>query len=306
MTPLAGIATKGRPRETYALLDWLSRQTQSPRRIVVVGTEPADLAGLERHPFHGEGVLHLALSEKPGLTIQRNQALQVFADEGYLTGGRQSFVVFFDDDFRPGSDWLKHCGERFAVAPEIVGITGVLFADGVRGDQLTDAQADEYLLGQLPPQPHWSQKWAEKDVESLYGCNMAFVDDVAAACRFDECLPLYGWQEDCDYTGQARKFGRTIVEPRCVGVHLGTKAGRTSGLKFGYSQIANPIHIASNGHMPRARAAHFVMRALMANAIRSFGRHPLFDYRGRLYGNLRAIADITRGRCDPLRILGLS
>jgi hypothetical protein len=142
-------------------------------------------------------------------------------------------------------------------------------------------------------------------VGSLYGCNMAFAASVCRTLRFDESLPLYGWQEDCDYTGQARRKGRTIIMPECRGVHLGVKAGRQSGVKFGYSQIANPIHIARRRNMTAKRAAVFIMRALAANTLRSLPTPGLFDYRGRLAGNLRAIVDLGLGRCDPRRILSL-
>jgi hypothetical protein len=177
--------------------------------------------------------------------------------------------------------------------------------DGINGAEISLADAERYLSGERPPTPHWSAVGRPKAVESLYGCNMAFRRDVAAACRFDEALPLYSWQEDCDYSGQARRFGRTMIVPQCKGVHQGVKAGRTSGLRMGYSQIANPIRIAFRRNMPALRAARFVLTALAANLIRSAQGRRNPDYPGRLKGNMIALGDMLRSKLDSRRILDL-
>jgi hypothetical protein len=296
------IATRSRAAETYRLLDTLAGQTRPAAAVVVVGADRADLAGLDRHPLAASGALRLEIASRPGLTLQRNRGLEALA--GDLEAG-EGFVAFFDDDFRPAPDWLERCADVFVSSPDVVGVTGRALGDGVKGPGLSEAEAQALIDGRQAPHAHWSDVAAATDVASLYGCNMAFTAQVCRAQRFDEALPLYGWQEDCDFTGQAKRFGRTIIAPSCRGVHLGVKAGRTSGLRFGYSQIANPIHIARRRNMTSLRAVRFMLRALAANAVRSLQSPGLFDYRGRLAGNARALVDLTLGRCDPRRVLSL-
>jgi hypothetical protein len=300
------VATKGRAKETYTLLDFLGGQTRPPEAVIVMGAEPSDIAGLETHPLILSGVAAVQLSPTAGCTNQRNAALAILRRMHLEKGGRQSFVVYFDDDYRPAPDWLERCEAHFSSDPNLAGVTGRVLADGVCGAAISEADALRYISAALPPLPHWSDMQSGQDVDSVYGCNMAFIDDVALTCSFDGDLPLYGWQEDCDYSGQARKFGRTAIFPDMRGVHLAVKGGRTSGLKLGYSQIANPLHIASRGNMRRLRAARFVAKAIAANTVRSFREHPLFDYRGRLRGNVMALRDILLGRCHPMQVMNLS
>jgi hypothetical protein len=182
-------------------------------------------------------------------------------------------------------------------------LTGQTLADGVRTEGLTENQATAFLNGEAPPQSHWASGADERDSDSVYGCNMAFIDTVIRAVRFDEALPLYGWQEDRDYTGMAKRLGRVIYFPDCRGVHLGVKSGRTSGIKLGYSQIANPIYLMKKGTMGHKIGLKFIGRALAANIVRSLSDHPFVDYRGRLRGNMRALLDVLLMRSDPRNIL---
>jgi hypothetical protein len=91
---------------------------------------------------------------------------------------------------------------------------------------------------------------------------MAFTDTVIRQTRFDVNLPLYGWQEDRDYTDMALRLGRVIYFPDCRGVHLGVKSGRTGGGKLGYSQIANPVYLMKKGTMGYKIGLKFIGRAL--------------------------------------------
>jgi hypothetical protein len=73
-------------------------------------------------------------------------------------------------------------------------------------------------------------------------------------------------------------------------------------MKFGYSQIANPLYLMKKGTMGYKVGVRFIARALAANIIRSIGKHPYVDYKGRLRGNMRAVRDVIYGRSDPRRI----
>jgi len=123
--------------------------------------------------------------------------------------------------------------------------------------------------------------------------------------RFDEKLPLYGWLEDLDLTNQLMREGVLLRLDRLVGAHRGIKAGRTSGVRLGYSQIANAIYLIRKGTAPKRPMYENIMKYLTVNMIRSVRPEPFIDRRGRLKGNLVGLLDILRGRSRPDRILEL-
>jgi hypothetical protein len=299
--PLVVLATKGRPQDAARLLDYMSRQQLKPKIVVVVGTADADLPQLGEDLSDRLAVVMLKTST--GLTTQRNFGMTFLQAQGVLN--QRHFLCFFDDDFRPADDGLAKAAAAFANNRNLVGLTGRVLADGINGPAIDEGEASNILLGIAPSRKHWSAVTRQTEVESLYGCNMAVRAEVAALCRFDEGLPLYGWQEDCDFTGQLRRRGAAAIVPDCKGVHLGVKGSRVSGLRMGYSQVANPLRISARKNMSALRAARFICRALAANLLRARASHATVDYRGRLAGNLRALSDLLLGRCDPLRVTQL-
>jgi hypothetical protein len=83
------------------------------------------------------------------------------------------------------------------------------------------------------------------------------------------------------------------------GVHLGLKAGRVSGVRFGYSQVVNPIYLIRKGTVPVSFALPLILRNVAANILRSLRPEPHVDRRGRLRGNLRGFFHLLRGRVEP-------
>ncbi len=86
---------------------------------------------------------------------------------------------------------------------------------------------------------------------------------------------------------------------------LGLKAGRVSGERFGYSQIVNPLYLIRKGTVPAAFALPLMGRNIAANLVRSMWPESYIDRRGRLRGNLIAIAHVLSGRIEPEYILKL-
>jgi hypothetical protein len=123
---------------------------------------------------------------------------------------------------------------------------------------------------------------------------------------FDEALPLYGWQEDVDFTYQLGARGVLVKNSRLSGVHMGSKAGRTPGKRLGYSQISNPVYLLRKKTMPKALAWRLMRQNLAANLVKSLKPEAHIDRRGRLTGNLLAIKDLVTGKIDPRRILELA
>jgi hypothetical protein len=123
--------------------------------------------------------------------------------------------------------------------------------------------------------------------------------------RFDERLALYGWQEDIDFTASLRAKGRIMGMNTLYGVHLGSKGGRVSGVRFGYSQLINPVYLVRKGTMPPRFAFNLIWRNIAANLAKSVWPEPYIDRRGRLKGNLLAVMHLARGRIEPEYILKL-
>lgn len=296
------VATKGRPQVVDRLLDSLLIQTVVPRRVVVVGTEQADIAAACHHPGVQRGIVEAHISDRAGLCAQRNFGIDIVQQTRSRAGDASPFaIVFLDDDFRLAATWLQECRQAFLDHPELVGVTGCVLADGVNGPAVSEEDAIEYIDGKLPPRGHWAVGWDSREIDSLYGCNMAFRDVVVSTYRFDDNLPLYGWQEDRDYSVRASGLGRLMYIGRCRGVHLGVKSGRVSGRRFGYSQIANPWYLSRKGTMSARTSLRFVSRHLAVNIARSLFPKGDVDYPGRLTGNVLAILDVVRGRSDPKR-----
>ncbi len=299
-------ATKGRPTEVRVLLDFLFDQEARPDVVYLVGASGSDLPDVAGHPLLAVARVELMIAATPGSTVQRNVAIEaLLKDAPDEASGERWFASFFDDDFRPHSGWLRQCEALFETHPNVIGMTGQVLADGVKRGGVSETEALRYLSGEAPREEHWASGPDRREAGCAYGCNMAFVDQVIRRCRFDEALPLYGWQEDYDFTSCARAFGIVVYEPSCLGVHLGASKGRTSGVRFGYSQIANPLYLARKRTMKRKQACKFVSRHVLSNLYHSLRGNGLFDYRGRLKGNLLAFADILRGISHPRRILEL-
>ena len=242
----------------------------------------------------------MLVSDRAGLTIQRNIGVNFLIDNAALDD--KCIVVFFDDDFRPADNWLCEACAIFQ-DPKIVGLTGQVLADGAKRGigNLSESDATSYIDGALPPLNHWAQGAIIRDVDSVYGCNMAFQGFVLKLYSFDEMLPLYAWQEDRDMTSLALRQGRVVFAPKCRGVHLGSKSSRVSGDQLGYSQVANLFYMQKKGTVKWPTLLRFILRAMLSNSFHAIVRRKTFDYLGRLSGNVRALSDVLRGLDHPQR-----
>ncbi len=280
------IATTGRPSVVGEALLRFMRLSRRPERLLVVGAAPAD-APVD---LHGAS---FALSPTKSSSAQRNHALDLIGEEADV-------IVFVDDDYAPAPGFVEGVERLFAEHVEVVAASGALIADGAICGGFTFEQADALIA--VWPAPEATQL---RESTGTYGCNMAFRRASAPHLRFDENLPLYGWLEDTDFSARYRRFGRVVRCDHFAGVHLGVRSGRTSGLRQGYSQIANPIYLLRKGTVAPSFALKLAARNLCANAVRSIRPEPEVDRRGRLRGNLLALSDVLRRRDDPRRILDL-
>jgi len=226
------------------------------------------------------------------LSAQRNTALAVALD-------RFDIVTFFDDDFLPADDYLARVIEAFEQNCDWAVVMGRVVADGACSAGL------DWETGLAALRSAKTDDGGPEVVDHVgaYGCNMSIRSSFVGELRFDERLPLYGWQEDIDFTSQLRRCGRVVGLRSLLGVHLGLKAGRVSGERFGYSQVMNPIYLIKKGTVPAKFALELMARNVIANLVRSVWPEPHVDRRGRLRGNLLAACHVVMGRIEPEYIL---
>lgn len=287
-----GIATAGRRAVLSETLLHLTRQDRKPDAILVCPSSPEDVDETFAETL---SVPVTIVAGERGLTKQRNAILSAI--------GAGDLLVFFDDDFLPQADFLANAETLFLKEGDIVVATGLVLADGIHGPGIPVKEGLEILTRDRAA---GSQATLEP-VYNAYGCNMVFRLSAIEAdgARFDERLPLYGWQEDVDFCRRLARHGRIVRSGELRGVHLGNKRGRTSGLRFGYSQVANPLYLFRKGSVSLRWTLHLMGSNVAANTIGSLRPQGLVDRRGRLKGNLIAFVDLLRGRIDPLRMLEL-
>jgi len=288
-----GIATVGRREVLAQTIDFLARQSRLPDQLVIcsVSRDDIDQEALERFPSPS-----LVVLAPLGLPAQRNRILAAISDA--------DVVIFLDDDFLANCRYLANLESIFLANSDVVGATGHILADGATGPGLNFAEGVEIIKSDLAS---GSVKSGLVDFYGAYGCNMCFrIEPIRRnEIRFDENLPLYGWQEDIDFALRLTPYGRVIKADALRGVHLGIKLGRASGVRLGYSQIANPVYLIRKGTMSWKHARMLMWRNLAANFVKSFHPEPWIDRKGRLKGNVLALIDVALGRSSPGRVLQL-
>ena len=280
------VPTYGRKAQVARLLRQLEAQSRAPDEVIVTAPDETHV-----EPYEGQNFLTSRVFGRTGLSAQRNTALAVALD-------RFDIITFFDDDFIPADDYLARVVEAFEKNPDFAVVMGRVVADGAKSAGL-DWETGLAALRSATAEPGAPPV----DHVGAYGCNMSIRSSVVGDLRFDERLPLYGWQEDIDFSSQLRRRGRVVCLPALLGVHLGVKSGRVSGVRFGYSQVMNPIYLIKKGSVPAQFALELMARNLIANLVKSLWPEPHVDRRGRLKGNLLAACHVAMNRIEPEYIL---
>jgi GT2 family glycosyltransferase len=282
------IASYGRPELVRQLLSSIERQARVPDETVLsVVTEKDFEAALP-----SDLQVNVVYSS-PGLCAQRNKGLAFLQD-------RVDVVLFIDDDFWMSTTYVGELERIFSENPDVVAATGLVLADGATTPGISVAEAKKCLEDHRP-----ASTVRIRDVPDTYGCNMAFRAGKIRDLQFDERLPLYGWQEDVDFSAQLRGRGRIIATNLMWGVHLGAKKGKISGLRFGYSQVINPLFIFRKGNMSLQRALFLIVKNIIANVVKSAFPERYIDRRGRLKGNMIGLRHAAIGKLDPMYALKL-
>ncbi|MFC6256541.1 glycosyltransferase family 2 protein, partial [Kocuria oceani] len=178
-------------------------------------------------------------------------------------------MSFFSTMTQPRSDYIETAISALDSNPEAVGVTGSLILDGAsRGYPVSFGEARSAL----------KSSWREHaslqvvDVPSLYGCNFAVRYSAAASLLFDDQLPLYSWLEDLDYSRRLAHRGRLVRCDQCVAVHHGSASGgRTQHVRFGYSQITNPVHLWKKGSISPVHTGILIFKPFTGSSVIEWG-----------------------------------
>lgn len=286
-----GIATAGRREQLAKTLVQLARLSPLPQRVVLAPASSGDYDGSCPSELRDR----LVVVEGPrGLCAQRNSILDACTTS--------DVIIFLDDDFYPAFDYVARISTLFANNPEVVAATHHPRLDGATGPGVEHEQALEALAA-LEVEGSGDERI--RGTYGGYGCNMSLrmAPIRQHGLRFDENLPLYGWLEDIDFTRRLSAYGRVVTSNQLKGVHLGTKRGRSPGRQLGYSQVANPIYLWRKGSVAASYAFSQLVRNVAQNAWRALHPEPWVDRRGRLVGNVIALAEVLFGRVHPQRAL---
>lgn len=284
------VPTFGRIAVLGRLLMHLDGQTRAPDAVIISAPDSEHVPCYKPINYAMSVVLGTS-----GLCAQRNRGLDAVRSWADI-------ITFFDDDFLPADDYLERLVERFQRFDDVAAIMGNVPVDGARGAGLT---FDEGLMALRALEASAVLDEVPRDQTGTYGCNMSLRASSIGDLRFDERLALYGWQEDIDFTARLRRSGRIVSVTDLIGVHLGVKSGRVSGVRFGYSQIVNPTYLIRKGSIPRAFGVNLMLRNVAANILRSPWPESFVDRRGRLKGNLIGALHLIQGRIEPEYILQL-
>lgn len=283
------IPTYGRKTLVSRMLKHLEGQTRRPDLVVISAPDASHVETFVSDAFPVSFVFG-----RQGLTAQRNLALA-------HTSADFDILVFFDDDFLPAAEYLQNTQSAFQAHADWAVLTGHVIADGIT----TCGLSFEDGLRALHDDGFHQHPQKCEELFSAYGCNMALRSTAIGDRTFDERLPLYGWQEDVDFTSQLRQSGRVMRIDTLRGVHLGIKSGRVSGVRFGYSQIINPVYLIKKGTIPLSIGAYQMGRNVAANILKCLWPEPFVDRRGRLWGNLLGAYHLSKGRIEPEYIQNL-
>ena len=284
------IATVGRPAEAARWVRHCSEQTLQPSELIYSIARPEDLPEGFANPSC------LVIVGRGGLTIQRNAGMAALTTD-------PDIIAFFDDDYVPSRYCFEGISKAFTEQPDLVAVSGILLADGIHSAGIPYVDARR-MVEEFDRTHSW-QPVTMTPLAGTYGCNMAFRASAIGGEQFDERLPLYGWQEDVDFSQRVARRGLMATCNLFTGVHQGSKGGRTSGRKLGYSQVVNIVYLMRKGTMPTGKGIANVVRNMIANHVKALKPEPWVDRKGRAIGNWKAILDVALRRDKPEKILDM-
>ena len=239
-----------------------------------------------------------------GLTKQRNTALSALPASA-------EYVLLMDDDIELAPNYIASMEHLFDQRNDVVIASGASAMDGILiRRSLTRDEAVEAV------RKYRAQEKTQSS-EAAPGCNIFVRRGTLERERFDERLPLSGWLEDYDFSVRCARHVAIVWNLRTCTAHLALRrASREGGFLVGYSQIANSYYLWQKGTIPSfgklvlafwLPTLRISIHGILHRAIHKDSTCNLvYDYSGRAFGNVRALADAALLRLRPERLLDFS
>jgi GT2 family glycosyltransferase len=282
------ICSVNRPKVLSETVDSLVRgQSLPPREILISVVNQEHVAEKTRT----ESTVRIVVSSKQGTSVQRNTAIQLV---------RTLYTLFLDDDVEIAPNFIESMECLLGEVEGAVAATGFVVIDGSKWDTGLDRESARAAA------VHYAREHGNSDCEEGYGCNLFARTKLFEEFVFDENLALYGWLEDLDFSTNCLRYGRIILNTGTCVAHLATPGGRTSGVRFGYSQIVNPFYLWKKNGKPNLN--HIVVAHWSLHVIRNIRRVLIkipsdrSDRTGRFRGNVIGFCHLLMGKVDPSHI----
>ncbi len=280
------ICSLNRPQMLHETVLSLVHQTTPCEIIVSVPDESHVLNETCRLPR-----VRLVTGSK-GSCAQRNSALS-------SVRGECAAIFFFDDDVEVDCDYIRHMLAMLEKDSGVALAAGLNLGRGAIPGSLDREKAKRFIREKRASQPIGREV---ETIRAAIACRMCMRGSLLGIVRFDERLPLYGYQEDLDFSLQCRRYGRIVMNRRCLMVHIETNSGRMGSKRRGYSEVVNPFYIWSKKTGANlARVGAGSVRRTLRNV---FHLHTA-DGRRQFAGNLAGWLRLATGRADPEYILRL-
>jgi GT2 family glycosyltransferase len=267
----------------------LNRQLLPPREVIIsVFNEEHVHEETRTNP-----AVRIVVGNKQGTCVQRNVAARQVQTQ---------YTLFLDDDVELAPDFIGSMERLMGDAEDAVAATGFLVIDGARTDSGLDREAARaYAMNYVRNLDNYDHR---------EGQNVFVRTRLFKNVLFDENLPLYGWLEDLDFATNIRRYGRIVMNTETCWAHIGCPGGRTNGVRFGYSQVANPFYLWRKNGTPGLANVIFRhwLRYLVFNGKNALFKAPTKrnDRSGRFTGNLIALGHLMAGKLNPSYVVNLS
>jgi GT2 family glycosyltransferase len=258
MTFSVVIPTLGRPNLLRETLESLAVCDPMPDEVIVVDGGDGGAEDVVRRAFPGARYLR----SEPGLTRQRNAAIDVASGEALL---------FLDDDVEVEPSLLAKLAAAFA-DPAVVGATGRVVEPRAHRFGGQRSAVRRLLFGTGPEgtftrfgYPRYVVDGHQaRDVEFMSGCFMGVRTAAARRVRFDERLSGYALAEDEDFSYRLSRLGRIRYLPDAVLEHKKTGFSTQDPRAFGRSVVLNRTYLFRKNFPQTVRArAQFALLLLL-------------------------------------------
>ncbi len=220
-----------------------------------------------------------------GSCAQRNAALDAIENAPPV-------VFFFDDDVEVEERYVQNMLELYEEDSQVALANGTNLGLGAPPGTLTLEHAKALIRSNL----HMVDTASVEPARTGLGSRMSCRGSLLGRVRFDERLPLYGYQEDFDFSMECAQYGKLVLNNRCLMVHMETTSGRMGSRRRGYSEVVNPIYIWSKGRGVKLKR---ILAGSIKRTLKNIIRCTHSDGRRRFAGNMIGWAMILRGKLEP-------